>query len=180
MPPELEHTMLWGLTWANIIAFSGIFLNFLWNYVNSVSARRTRRNTLALDHFGYAVRGPLQELIIALGGHMDAADDIVIGAGQFQIQLAAVAELRKSFHGTRRKLARLLTDYDESPLVEGNGWAALEHEDMDIATNALMQATRSADADQLRTALLDFVRSVNDLRMRLISHLDNCAGGLMK
>jgi hypothetical protein len=121
MPPEAEHSLLWGLTWANIVAFSGIVLNFLWNFVNSVRATRTRRKTVALDHFGYAVRGPLQEIVIALGGHMDAADDIVIGASPINIQVAAVSELRKSFHGTRRRLARLLTDYDESPLVEGRG-----------------------------------------------------------
>lgn len=48
MPNTPEHVLLWGLTWANIIAFVGILVNLLWNFRNSLRDRKTRRNTLKL------------------------------------------------------------------------------------------------------------------------------------
>lgn len=177
-PPE--PSLIWGLTWANLIAFGGVLVNLLWNYRNSRRDGKTRVNALRLDHFGHTVRAPLQEIILALNGHMDAADDIVLSVANLQGQLAAVTELKKSFHATRRKLARLLTDYDASTLVDGKGWAALEARDMDNATDALDRAAKCTASPDLRQPLLDFAVSINDLRTRLTGHLDNCAGDLMK
>jgi hypothetical protein len=171
--------VLWSLTWANIIAFGGIIVNLLWNFINSKRDKRTRRNALSLDHFSSNVRAPLQEILLMLGAHMDAADDIVTSGSALQMQSLLLDDLKKSFHATRRKLARLLTDYDSSDLVDGQGWAALESRDMDNATDYLDRASRCATIEDLREQLLGFVRSINDLRTRISQHLDSCASMLM-
>lgn len=179
MPP-VDHTLLWGLTWANVIAFAGIIINLIWNWRNSSREKKSRTNTRKLDHFIANVRVPLAELLMALGDHMDIADEISAGAFDIATKRVKIAELRTAFHKTRRKLARRLTDCDESSLVLGSEWSGIEGMDMDNASDALDRAARQTHVDDLPPHLLAFVTAVYAVRARLTAHLDQRSDELMK
>lgn len=171
-----EPTLIWGLTWANIIAFLGIIGNFFFTYFKD---KRTRDNASKLDTYNHSVRTPIETLLTDLSNLMDEADDIVLSRKSWQEQIEAVKALKTKFHASRRKMARKLTDCDRSERIRGNGWSALEQMDMDRAAESLEFASAAITLQDVRDNLHGFARSVDAFSDRLKLELDKYASSLV-
>jgi hypothetical protein len=175
MPSPSDGVLLWGLSWANLIAFGGVVGNFIFT---SRKDKAARANAAALDVFNHKVRTPIETLLADLTSLMDDADDIVRAAKPLAEQLSSVRNLSMSFHRARRKLGRYLTDCDASEIVSGNQWSALEAADFDTASAALRDAENSPTALAVRSNLLTFARPVDSVRLRIQKKLDEYAKSL--
>jgi hypothetical protein len=171
MPAPADASLIWGLTWANIIAFLGIVGNF---FFTSYKDKKSRKKTADLDTFNHVIRTPIEALVQELIGLMDEADDIVRSRKGWQYQIDAAKELKPKFHSARRRLARLLTDCDKSNLVAGKTWSALEQFDMDRASEALERDPNS-DSSNLRDNLHAFAVAVNAVTDRLKAEVERYA-----
>jgi hypothetical protein len=171
-----EATLFWGLTWANIIAFVGIVGNF---FFTKHKDRAARRDAARLDTYNHSVRTPMEALLKELSDLMDEADDIVRGKNNWQEQVDAAKLLSPKFHSARRKLARHLTDCDQSLLIIGSDWAGNEQGDMDAASEYLDRVV-SGQSNSIRDDLHSFALALNSFRNRLRNALETYAASLIK
>lgn len=168
-----------AINWGTITALVGVGVNLIFNTVNYVANKNTRRRAVALEHFSSNVRTPITGALDALLAVMDEADDIVISPQSHDEKLAAVVELARKFHGARRKLARLLTDCDASVIIAGDDWSRIDEGHTDDATEAFENASKAEDILNLRDNLLAVARSIDALRSSLMAKLDDEASKLM-
>lgn len=179
MKPD-DGILFWGLTWANVIAFIGVFVTFSLGIANYFSNKATRRRTLELDTFGHRLRTPIEKLLDDLVAVVDEADDVARSDDALAEKCSKAKSLGIKFHAVRRRVARHLTDCDKSKLVPGDDWSMLDEGRMDNATDAFSAAVRAQTLDDFRQALLTMAREVHGFRDAVSAKLDSKASHLMR
>lgn len=168
-----------GWDWAFWIAVIGLFVNLIFNTINYLFNRNTRRKTVSLADFNSNVRTPILEALSGLDSIMDGADDICLSTKTHAEKIANTKELNMKFHASRRILARRLNDCDTSLLVAGDDWGACDEGFMDEATEAFEKAGKTESHDEMRAELLKVAKAINSLRTEIKNKLDAEARRLM-